>query len=88
MVVRLAWDVFWDPWRFLDIRDASGRIDHGKVMALVAFVALYALAWGYLLIQRDLDWTIWSLLAALPFGLIGLRIALRARERRQEGGDG
>lgn len=78
LVFRLAWDVLKDPWRALDLRDMHGRTDHGKVAGLSTFAALYALAWGYLGIQQELHWMIWSLLAVLPLGLIGLRIFFRA----------
>ena len=81
VMVRIAWDLARDPWAVLDLRDSNGRNNHGKVAGLLTFTALYILAWGYLAIQRDLHWMIWSLLAVLPFGLIGLRTYFGARRQ-------
>lgn len=84
LMLRIGWEVVRDPWRVLDLSTHAGEPDHGKRVGLFQFVALYILAWGYLLIQHDLHWMIWSLLAVLPYGLIGLRIYFGARRQTVE----
>ena len=84
VILRVSWDILRNPFEALDLKDTSGRPDHGKVIGLATFVALYALAWGFLGIQKDLHWAIWSLLAVLPYGLLGLRVWFKSRAGETE----
>lgn len=41
--MRWLWSLCWDPLRALDLVDAHGRPDHGKLVGFIAFLAVWAL---------------------------------------------
>jgi hypothetical protein len=49
--MKLPWllQLVWDPPTALDMRDRRGRVDHGKVIGFVGFLAMYILIWFGLL---------------------------------------
>jgi len=67
--------LLWDPIEALDLADKQGRPDHGKVIGLVGFVALYLL----ILLRREVTLGQFIVLGSIIFGWASWRTFLASK---------